>query len=539
MSIQTKTMKVKSDTALAETTTIIRDTVTFDVSKMPNGITYKGLKAVLSFADPIQWNKASTYDALTVVWDDASHGSYASKRPVPSNIELTNEFYWLRTADLDAQVEMYRQEVREMDGRVTANAQAISAETKRAEGAEQLLNETIAKKTDAYTTIEEHGGVGDGVTDDSDALIEAIASNKCVLLGNKTYYIGKNINIVSGMHIIGNGEKTIVKMDGSFKCLVTDFSVTRPIIENCTFMGNLTTRNTFLHAVTMLYCRIYNCWFQNFGSIFKFKTVYDCIFTDLDIYNCGDGDNPVVHIVDPDTDDSSNNLYFTNIRIEGGKGAGLQIDSGKSNQIWVRNWKDENSTTRKMTLRGTLHSFKNCEFFTFASISDYAMHISCSNSDFEDIFVGGDNLNAKAAFYLNYAKNVTLKASVYNNLGTYKDNVYDYYEADSKTKWEITTQSININGVQLDGDFIHSENITGTSITRNINGIVQIYLTGPIDFRWRVDRYFDHEVKVTLNSGESDYIIIPLPASSKFSYVKISGDGTININFLTHGFYNA
>lgn len=145
MAIQTKTMTVKSDTALAETTTTIRDTVTFDVSKMPNGITYKGLKAVLSFADPIKWNKASTYDSLTVVWDDATHASYASKRPVPQNIELTNEFYWSRTADLDAQVEMYRQEVQQFDGRITANAQAIAAETVRAEGVESSLknNKTV------------------------------------------------------------------------------------------------------------------------------------------------------------------------------------------------------------------------------------------------------------------------------------------------------------------------------------------------------------------------------------------------------------
>lgn len=147
MSIQTKTMTVKSDTSLAETTTTIRDTVTFDVSSMPNGITYKGLKAVLSFAEPIQWNRASTYDALTVVWDDASHGSYASKRRVPQNIELTNEFYWLRTADLDAQVEMYRQEVKEFDGRITANTQAIAAETARAESAERANSDAIAAET--------------------------------------------------------------------------------------------------------------------------------------------------------------------------------------------------------------------------------------------------------------------------------------------------------------------------------------------------------------------------------------------------------
>ena len=126
MSIQTKTMAVKSDTSIAETTTTIRDTVTFDVSKMPNGITYKGLKAVLSFADPIQWNRASSYDSLTVVWDDATHASYASKRPVPQNIELANKFYWLRTADLDAQVEMYRQEVQQFDGRITDIANVLN-----------------------------------------------------------------------------------------------------------------------------------------------------------------------------------------------------------------------------------------------------------------------------------------------------------------------------------------------------------------------------------------------------------------------------
>lgn len=164
MATQTKTMKVKSDTALAETTTTIRDTVTFDTSKLPNGITYKGLKAVLSFADPIQWNKASTYDSLTVVWDDATHASYASKRPVPQNIELTNEFYWLRTADLDAQVEMYRQEVNELNDRVTANANAIAQEKARAENSEQTLQSNItelAAKTNMNLSVEQLGASPD------------------------------------------------------------------------------------------------------------------------------------------------------------------------------------------------------------------------------------------------------------------------------------------------------------------------------------------------------------------------------------------
>ena len=214
MSIQTKTMTVKSDTSLAETTTTIRDTVTFDVSNMPNGITYKGLKAVLSFADPIQWNRASTYDALTIVWDDASHGSYASKRPVPANIELTNEFYWLRTADLDAQVEMYRQEVKDLEGRVTANENAIANEVARATAAEGKLAEEFNEKLDRhhysfYSTPEDYGAKGDGVTDDTDALNACFSDGKGthVLTGN--YLITKPVLVKSNTTVIGTTSKVI------------------------------------------------------------------------------------------------------------------------------------------------------------------------------------------------------------------------------------------------------------------------------------------------------------------------------------------
>lgn len=180
MSIQTKTMTVKSDTSLAETTTTIRDTVTFDVSKMPNGITYKGLKAVMSFADPIQWNKASTYDALTVVWDDATHASYASKRAVPQNIELTNEFYWLRTADLDAQVEMYRKEVQEFDGRITANAQAIDNLNTTYNGV------SYTNRTNTFAVLSDSTFQRNGDFNNPGVTIPSVVDNMAKLMPNAT-----------------------------------------------------------------------------------------------------------------------------------------------------------------------------------------------------------------------------------------------------------------------------------------------------------------------------------------------------------------
>lgn len=234
MAIQTKTMTVKSDTALAETTTTIRDTVTFDVSKMPNGITYKGLKAVLSFADPIKWNKASTYDSLTVVWDDATHASYASKRPVPQNIELTNEFYWIRTADLDAQVEMYRQEVQQFDGRITANAQAIAAETARAIEVEKGLQDKL-KYAGIYPkdSFDDHDILVNYGTNDANNIV--VPSNKefinigtlnstgiCFIFGGnnaKITNIGTvNADIGISLGKIANNDSNIVDNSGNFSC---------------------------------------------------------------------------------------------------------------------------------------------------------------------------------------------------------------------------------------------------------------------------------------------------------------------------------
>ena len=65
------------------------------------------------------------------------------------------------------------------------------------------------KKLSVYTTPEEYGAVGDGVTDDTPAFRDALATGKSVMLDAKTYLLKDTITVTS--HLFGQGkEKTTI-----------------------------------------------------------------------------------------------------------------------------------------------------------------------------------------------------------------------------------------------------------------------------------------------------------------------------------------
>ena len=87
---------------------------------------YIGARYVPLFADPIDWDSTKTYEPLTVVYNQGN--SYTSRQYVPAGIDISNDTYWARTGNYNAQIEQYRREVQAFDGRITANAQAIADE---------------------------------------------------------------------------------------------------------------------------------------------------------------------------------------------------------------------------------------------------------------------------------------------------------------------------------------------------------------------------------------------------------------------------
>lgn len=145
-----------------------------------------------------EWIKETSYEALTIV--TYLGNSYTSKKPVPVNTDITNSEYWVITGNYNAQVEEYRKEV-------------------------ELLR--------CWVTPQMFGAKGDGITDDTDAFIEAF-KHKTVLIPNGTYVIKKGLSF--GGTIIGADETNTVIL---FKGLSSgEYALT--ITSNFTSVNNLT-----------------------------------------------------------------------------------------------------------------------------------------------------------------------------------------------------------------------------------------------------------------------------------------------------------
>ena len=76
-----------------------------------------------------EWNKSLQYEALSVV--TYMGNSFTSKVPVPANIDITNEDYWINTGNHNAQVEEYRKETVNLSNEVTKANKNINDLTNR------------------------------------------------------------------------------------------------------------------------------------------------------------------------------------------------------------------------------------------------------------------------------------------------------------------------------------------------------------------------------------------------------------------------
>lgn len=100
-----------------------------------SGVTqYIGARYVPLFANPIEWDSTRAYEPLTIVLHQGN--SYTSRQSVPTGVDISDDAFWAMTGNYNAQIEQYRSEVSAFSNRISQNADAIAAETKRAKTAE-------------------------------------------------------------------------------------------------------------------------------------------------------------------------------------------------------------------------------------------------------------------------------------------------------------------------------------------------------------------------------------------------------------------
>ena len=135
---------------------------------------YIGARYVPKFADPIEWQNNTSYEALTVV--TYNYASYTSKKPVPVGIAPTNSEYWVLTGNYNAQMN-------------------------------QILTE-FAELKESFVNVRSYGATGNGSDDDTQAFVDMFAdtdANGFFYIPDGNYRVTEPLSVPDKCTIICNG----------------------------------------------------------------------------------------------------------------------------------------------------------------------------------------------------------------------------------------------------------------------------------------------------------------------------------------------
>ena len=200
----------QTDNAVVSGTVTDRQMVIPDIP--PQGLMSVGPRVTLNcIKEP--WSALNSYVYFDVVRDVAGSSYIAIKPLVPAGTELTDEDYWFKWSDPNAQLNELEQIVKLYDGRISQNASAITAEEQRATAAE------ATKAPTDHASEETVYGVGNAVnyghvkiadTGASDASASVAASPKYVS-DVKNELTGKLTTELSGYYTKDEADGLFVK----------------------------------------------------------------------------------------------------------------------------------------------------------------------------------------------------------------------------------------------------------------------------------------------------------------------------------------
>ena len=204
-----------------------------------------------------EWDKTKTYEPLMVVTYQGN--SYTSKCYVPANIDITDTNYWIESANYNAQVESYREEVRQLRKNVGDLVNVVEA------GLDDTGNEPI---NTALANI-----------------IQAYPNGATLFFPLGTYLLSGDIYIPKKFSLVGSsvGERPTITNTSTTNIFITGGGNNQydGLIENFIFSqvqlafgntptdwgnGMLVQNCTFLSCVNAITCTN-NCWNMLFDNL--------------------------------------------------------------------------------------------------------------------------------------------------------------------------------------------------------------------------------------------------------------------------------
>ena len=192
------------------------------------------------------WDKTKEYEPLSIVIYQGD--SFVSRGWVAKDVDIHNEDYWHSIGVYNAQVAAYKQRVEEY--------------IEKSETIESNVDTKLKEVTDYIDDVKEKiminlsdfGVVGDGITDDSDAFINAVTygetkqGNVKLIIPTGTYVITKPVTIHTDNFSVEGNNATILWQGTADLGDENGRNMTRGIFE---FVGEeLTARNDILSATS-------------------------------------------------------------------------------------------------------------------------------------------------------------------------------------------------------------------------------------------------------------------------------------------------
>ena len=169
-----------------------------------------------------EWDKKNQYEGLSIVTHQGT--SYTSKKRVPVGIDILNEEFWVVTGNYNAQVEGYREEVRQLSSDVTVIDQKLDnksdityVDTELGKKANQTYVDTELGKKANQTYVDTELGKKASIIEMNDKLNEKtnlVSETMTVKIPSDFRTIQSALNHIKQYHL---GNNVIVMIESGYE----------------------------------------------------------------------------------------------------------------------------------------------------------------------------------------------------------------------------------------------------------------------------------------------------------------------------------